>query len=757
MTSGYQAPATGVVRHTVTNFAGPSGPWECANYKNDNDTGTYPSTVDFAGTAGTPARAKAPNCASAADDSEHDAGVQAGQNLRFRATIAANGDITTTTLVNMDGTDHAGQYACKTTGQGANRTAAQCTDVSATLAAGVDGNINPATGVMTFALKSFTTLTITDTSLGTNVIAFGLGGNRGSCTTSCSGTLAAIGQAPLTLNLSTANAGGVAYSSGTGLATTTDNNYAMDGACSAVSGLANCSGSGLTDAYGAFEDSLGLNKAVPYGSPAGNNTAKYQWKITPSPLAGPTVSTSGGGSVPEGSVINLGATQTPSSGQSIASTAWTQSAGAPVVPTIKGASTTAAQTVAPDGTGQALTFNVHTVQGNSTVDDSTVGVTVTNVAPTANAGPDTVVNPGAATLKGTSSDPADPDCPTAGGRTYTWTRTAGPSTPTITAGVGALCRTATTSALVAGTYTFQLSVNDGDGGISTDTMNVEVRAAAAAGTLSGVIKDQATSAGLTGATASVYLGAPIGAPVATSAATPASGAWSVTGLAAGTYYVKFSKVGYQDEWYLGALGSSGAKGTTNTSSLIDGSIAATGTLKSISGTVVNNVPAAVSGVSVRLYDETGWLASTTTDGSGAYSFANLKPKSTYRGADRERRHVQPGVGRRHADRHVRNAHQRDRVEPGRGRHHGLHTGTDRHVDRHDQRVCVADDVRPGRRAGLRGLPGQPRRQREDERIGRVHDPEPASGLVPHLGMDQVGLGSGQHLGEELAVVQRPQR
>jgi len=98
----------------------------------------------------------------------------------------------------------------------------------------------------------------------------------------------------------------------------------------------------------------------------------------------------------------------------------------------------------------------------------TVDVTVRNVAPSADAGPDRVVDSGqSVVLDGSGSrDPNDDPL------TYAWTQVAGPSVSL----VGAATRTASFVASSSGVHRFQLVVNDGRAGSAPDEVQVVVNA-----------------------------------------------------------------------------------------------------------------------------------------------------------------------------------------------------------------------------------------------------------------------------------------
>ena len=90
-----------------------------------------------------------------------------------------------------------------------------------------------------------------------------------------------------------------------------------------------------------------------------------------------------------------------------------------------------------------------------------------NQPPVANAGPDiTITLPtNTATLSGSGTDPDGTIT------AYAWVKIAGPAAGTL---VNANTATATASGLVAGVYSFQLTVTDNLGATGKDTMNVTV-------------------------------------------------------------------------------------------------------------------------------------------------------------------------------------------------------------------------------------------------------------------------------------------
>jgi hypothetical protein len=101
-------------------------------------------------------------------------------------------------------------------------------------------------------------------------------------------------------------------------------------------------------------------------------------------------------------------------------------------------------------------------------------LTACDIPPLADAGPDQTVTAGdTVTLQGSGSNDPDPNDPTPGALTFSWTQTAG-TTVTLT---GADTASPTfTAPNIDETLTFQLSVTDDEGNTATDTVNVTVQA-----------------------------------------------------------------------------------------------------------------------------------------------------------------------------------------------------------------------------------------------------------------------------------------
>lgn len=97
--------------------------------------------------------------------------------------------------------------------------------------------------------------------------------------------------------------------------------------------------------------------------------------------------------------------------------------------------------------------------------------TNTNVLPVANAGADIVVNPPATSTGVSASGSTDSDGTI---DAYFWQQLTGPSSATIS---NAAIVNPTISALITGTYTFEVTVTDNSGGVDKDTIQIRLNAA----------------------------------------------------------------------------------------------------------------------------------------------------------------------------------------------------------------------------------------------------------------------------------------
>ncbi|RZK47338.1 MAG: tandem-95 repeat protein, partial [Pedobacter sp.] len=136
------------------------------------------------------------------------------------------------------------------------------------------------------------------------------------------------------------------------------------------------------------------------------------------------------------------------------------------------------------------TFRLTVRDNDGASDSDAMTVTVNkrpNTAPTADAGANITISipTSTATLDGTDSKDADGSIVS-----YQWVQLSGPNTSTITNGNQA---TASATQLVAGTYTFRLTVRDNDGASATATVTVTVRAVANKAPIANAGISQATT------------------------------------------------------------------------------------------------------------------------------------------------------------------------------------------------------------------------------------------------------------------------
>lgn len=147
---------------------------------------------------------------------------------------------------------------------------------------------------------------------------------------------------------------------------------------------------------------------------------------------------------------------------------WTQTAGTAV--TLDGSETDGPSFTAPDA-ASALVFQLTVDDGNGGTDTDTVTINVNaaNTAPTADAGDDQTVDGGdTVTLDGSGSADADGDT-----LTFAWAQTAGTAVTLTGDDTDSPTFTAPTD---PGTLTFELTVDDGNGGTGTDTVDVIISA-----------------------------------------------------------------------------------------------------------------------------------------------------------------------------------------------------------------------------------------------------------------------------------------
>ena len=169
-----------------------------------------------------------------------------------------------------------------------------------------------------------------------------------------------------------------------------------------------------------------------------------------------------------------------------------------------------------------------------------------------------------------------------------------------------------------------------------DAGNARARRVTFGGLITGTVTNAGSGAPVEGVT--VYVHDSGGSFVSNAVTTPA-GTYTLTGLLAGTYYLRtVNTLGYVDEVYnnLPCLGGSCPAITSGTALGVVAGEARTGIdfalaqAGSVSGTVTNaSTTAALPGVSVFVYNSSNLqLAGTTTNGAGQYTIGSL-PAGTY--------------------------------------------------------------------------------------------------------------------------------
>ena len=192
------------------------------------------------------------------------------------------------------------------------------------------------------------------------------------------------------------------------------------------------------------------------------------------PNTPPTASAGPNRSVTEQSAVILDGTGSTDSDGTIASYAWSQTAGTGV--TLTNGNTATAGFTAPgvDAAGETLTFELTVTDDDGDTNTDTVDIVVDNdpaltAPPTAVAGADQVVPAGnIVTLNGTFSSDSDGTV-----TAYQWTQTGGTTVALSNANMSVATFTAPAT---PATLTFELRVTDNDGATDTDTMTVRVNA-----------------------------------------------------------------------------------------------------------------------------------------------------------------------------------------------------------------------------------------------------------------------------------------
>ncbi len=197
------------------------------------------------------------------------------------------------------------------------------------------------------------------------------------------------------------------------------------------------------------------------------------------PNAPPTADAGPDQSVTERSAVSLDGTGSTDTDGTIASYAWTQTAGASV--TLTNADTAAPAFTAPgvDAAGETLTFELTVIDDDGDANTDPVDIVVNNdpaltTPPTAVAGADQVVSAGdIVTLNGTFSSDGDGTI-----TAYDWNQTGGTTIPLSNANTAVATFTAPAT---PETLTFELQVTDNDAATGTDTLTVRINAPPSAG------------------------------------------------------------------------------------------------------------------------------------------------------------------------------------------------------------------------------------------------------------------------------------
>lgn len=181
----------------------------------------------------------------------------------------------------------------------------------------------------------------------------------------------------------------------------------------------------------------------------------------------------------EGTTVNLSGSGSSDPDGDALSFTWTQIAGSPTL-ALSGAGTATPSFTAPlvaVDTNYTFRLTVNDGRGGTDTDDVIITVRDTsmpNTPPVADAGPDQVVTFGATvTLNGGASSDADGDV-----LTYDWLQTGG-ATIVVLSGSGASMNFSAPAN--ADVLTFQLTVDDGRGGVDVDTITITVQGSASAG------------------------------------------------------------------------------------------------------------------------------------------------------------------------------------------------------------------------------------------------------------------------------------
>ena len=237
-----------------------------------------------------------------------------------------------------------------------------------------------------------------------------------------------------------------------------------------------------------------------------------------------TISLSGSGNDPDGTITAY---------------LWTKIAGPAAGAITNSAAAATTVTALVQGTYQ---FELKVTDNSGATAKDTMVVVVNpdpNIAPTANAGPDQAITlpTNSVSLSGSGNDPDGTIT------AYLWTKISGPAAGTITNSASAAT---TVTALVQGTYKFELKVTDNNGAVGRDTMQVIVNPAPNVPPTANAGPDQnitlpTNTISLSGSgndpdgTITAYLWTKITGPAAGAITNSAAAATTVTALVQGTY------------------------------------------------------------------------------------------------------------------------------------------------------------------------------------------------------------------------------
>ena len=132
------------------------------------------------------------------------------------------------------------------------------------------------------------------------------------------------------------------------------------------------------------------------------------------------------------------------------------------------------------------------------------------------------------------------------------------------------------------------------------------------GAIEGIVSDDETTSAISGVSIKFYKDSVLVASVTTNS----EGYYKIEGLVYGQYYAEFSKTGYETV--------SGYVFINSELTIGDVDLTASAQYGTISGRVYKSGTSTVlSGVSVKLYKNSTYIASTTTNSEGAYTFSNI--------------------------------------------------------------------------------------------------------------------------------------